>query len=269
MWGKLVLVLQCSALAAATTDCYMHDTDVGGGQNVCGYMDHVAMLAPPGVAKPSWFNAYFHTVSAEEIDSPEKCQAYCEHMPNCDYFSFSGEHTCLLKHDYHNASCTPLTEPNPGLTSGPKRCDSCIHPHEDVGGSFNPCGFMDNVVIYAKPGVQKQSWYDGLYVELPHVQTWTASECQDLCLANPACQYFHVSEEHCYLKADYTEQQKDNNGGCLPLYQAFDVVRPFDYASGPKECMHPHDYVTCGELKHSYRQGLCCGNSAGKKVEMH
>lgn len=273
MWANVVVALQLFTLATADNhtegmDCYSHGMDVGGSTNACGYMDEVAVIAASGVAKPGWYDGFFLTLPANDIDSPEKCQALCEERPECDWFAYGTY--CVLKRDYHNASCTPVMEPNTDVISGPSNCESCTKLHNDVGGGFNSCGYMDNVLIYAKAGVSKQSWYNGLYVVLEDIQTWTAEECKHYCHDNPDCDYFHVSEEHCYLKHDYSPEQYANSslGGCLPLYAPFDVIRPFEYASGPGTCVDVSHSVSCGALKHAFRQGTCCGRSSQKMVPM-
>lgn len=260
MWTKAVVAIQLFTLAtAASTDCHSNDMDVGGSQNVCGYMDVVAVIAADGHMNPSWHDGYFKTVPTEDIDSSEHCQALCEEHPYCEYFAYTD--VCILKAGYPNATCTPLYEENIGGVAGPKRCDSCIKHLNDVGGGFNSCGYMPNVMIFAKPNVSKQSWYDGFYVVLPEIETWTAEACQNLCQQNPDCDYWHVSEEHCYLKADYSPKQYANAslGGCVPLYSPFDVTRPFNHSAGPGTCVKVSQSMSCGALKHQYRNKGCCG----------
>jgi hypothetical protein len=252
------------------TDCYQHNMDVGGGANSCGYMDVLAIVAAEGEMKYDWYEGYFKNVPAEEIDSVEKCQAMCEHMPGCHFFVYSppDPHAdCTLKTGYAQDTCTPLYEALSGSHAGPSKCPSCIKEEMDVGGSFNACGFMDNVAVYAKPNVQKQSWYTGHYVELADVATWTVERCHGLCAGNPFCAYWHMSEDHCYLKADYSEEQKHAApGGCVPLYNAFDVVREFKYSSGPAGCVHVQHMMTCGALKDHYKENMCCGQPS-KMIE--
>jgi len=256
------LLSTASGAAHMATDCHMADMDVGGGANSCGYMDTIMMVVAEGQAKFSWFEGYYKFVPAEDLAGPAHCQALCEEIPDCMYWAYSPpdpEADCTLKRGYDSDTCTPLYEASTGLTSGPKMCPACMKEEMDVGGGFNACGYMDNVVVYAKHNVSKQSWYKGNYVVLHDVMTWTVDRCHDLCAANPMCSYFHMSEEHCYLKADYTHAQYDAQD-CVPLYQAFDVERDFKYTSGPKTCVESSHSVPCGEVKEMYKEGQCCGN---------
>jgi len=271
MGMKVAVIIHFFAFASAmntSMDCY-HHMDVGGASNACGFMPIVSIIAGHGQMKYDWYEGHFKTVPAEDIDSPEKCQAYCEKTPHCHYFGYeSADHNgnpyadCTLKAGYPNATCTPLYESyNGSMTSGPKKCDSCAKHQQDVGGGFNSCGYMDNVVVYAKPNATRQSWYKGFYVELDEIHTWTKDVCQDLCTQNPDCDFWHLSEEHCYLKADYSPEQYANTtlGGCVPLYKPFDVIRPFNYSSGSKMCKDVSHSMSCGALKEHYKAAECCG----------
>jgi len=271
MLGTFVTLSTLGLVAAGGHEmsCMQQDMDVGGGTNSCGYMNTLVIFAPHGAAKYDWYTGYFKNVAAETIDSAEKCMAMCEAWPGCAYFAWSAPDPfasplgdCSLKPGYAEKNCTPLYEPYNGSIAGPKQCESCFMEEMDVGGSFNACGFMENVAIYAKPGVAKQSWYEGHYVELHDVATWTVGRCQQLCAANPECDYFHMSEDHCYLKADYSHELHEQHaatGGCVPLYNAFDVERTFKYVSGPSTCMHVQEVVSCGSLRQHYKDHMCCG----------
>jgi len=254
-----------NAFGLAAASCLQQDMDVGGGTNSCGYMSTVAIFAAEGEAKYDWYSGYFKNVPAVDIDSAEKCQAMCEAYPGCTHFAWAAPDPhadCSLKAGYAQETCTPLYEALAGSVAGPGQCPACFMEEMDVGGGFNACGYMDNVAIYAKPDVTKQSWYEGYYVELADVATWTVDRCQQLCKANPECAYFHMSEEHCYLKADYShalQAQHDDDGGCVPLYQAFDVERIFKYFSGPHICKEVEHMISCGSLREHYKDHQCCG----------
>lgn len=276
MLAKVAIMssLGFASAGSHTAECLQQDMDVGGGTNSCGYMGTVAIFAGMGEAKYDWFSGYFKNVPAEDIDSAEKCQAMCEAYPGCTHFAWAApdpQADCTLKAGYATPdTCTPLYEALAGSVAGPAKCSSCMMEEMDVGGGFNACGYMDNVAIYAKHGVEQQSWYSGYYVVLHDVMTWTVDRCQSLCSANPECAYFHMSEEHCYLKADYSAEKHAEfagSGGCVPLYSAFDVDRVFKYVSGPARCLEVQQHVSCGHLKEVYKNGMCCG-APSKMVAM-
>jgi len=254
-------------------DCNHVDMDVGGEGNACSYMPTIAVVAAEGEEKPEWLEGYFKTVHSTDMDSPMKCQMLCERTPHCDYWSYSepDPHAdCTLKTDYSDeqkleagGECAPLYEEMAGQTSGPNMCPSCYKETMDVGGGFNACGYMDTVWVYGVFNSTLPGWYKGPSTLMGPGEAVSAVACQEQCKMNPFCAYWHVSEEHCYLKADYTPKQKAAQS-CEPLYQPFEEERPFSYSSGPKMCMGG---MACQALKNHYRDNACCGNPA-KMVAM-
>jgi len=109
---------------------------------------------------------------------------------------------------------------------------TCLKPGYDMGGGANSCGYAQEVKIFAGPGYDfsSHSWIASKGIPTEAVGTAedldTATDCQELCLAEGADYFAYETSKLCVCKAEYSDSS------CYPVYAPHSPAM----TAGPTSC---------------------------------